>query len=332
MAALIAHALCPADPYRCSSSTVRLVSIKTGLLLGCYTGHSKSIVAVRSTPAGLASLSKDGGLRVWDMAFNTLESYEVGEEVMDMHLDGDIVVITQGSPRSGWTVKQFFPKTSTLSEVLSAPYTTSSIALVALPAGTVLLVASKDAVTAQRLDGTGAPGKSIKIMVLGDEPTCLTVGNGLLAVGQRRGRIELFRGLLPFLTQILTPPAGNTAEVAVRRASATLHWHAHGVCTLAISPLGLLYSAANEGVLAVWALGTTNAKGNKPERFLPRLGAGVLHIACSSEEVLMGLRDNSIRIVDPANLEVSTYVPLLLLPLGHLALFLVCLCRLCLRG
>ena len=79
-----------------------------------------------------------------------------------------------------------------------------------------------------------------------------------------------------------------------------LHWHAHAVSSLAMSPdARYLFSGGEEGVLVVWQLGT----GLKD--FLPRLGAGITYLSSSAKEarVAVTTSDNTVRIINTASMK-----------------------------
>ena len=96
----------------------------------------------------------------------------------------------------------------------------------------------------------------------------------------------------------LVTQKGQGAEGGVTPTTTTLHWHAHAVTALALSPDGrYLFSGGEEGVLVIWQLAT----GIKA--FVPRLGAPITFLAPSLREprVAATASDNSVRIINTSS-------------------------------
>jgi NET1-associated nuclear protein 1 (U3 small nucleolar RNA-associated protein 17) len=75
-----------------------------------------------------------------------------------------------------------------------------------------------------------------------------------------------------------------------------LHWHAHGVLSLAITPdCGFLLSGGEESVVVCWHLPINNVK-----KMIPRVGAPIVNIACSLDGMIyiLGLLSNVIKAVN----------------------------------
>jgi WD40 repeat protein len=119
---------------------------------------------------------------------------------------------------------------------------------------------------------------------------------GKLVTGHENGEITIFHDLGSFLQN----NRGNRKNKAMAPPpSTTLHWHAHAVYSMALSPdANYLYSGADEAVLVIWQLGT----GIK--NFVPRLGGAITFISSSAKEAKVAITtaDNAVRIVNTASM------------------------------
>jgi len=116
----------------------------------------------------------------------------------------------------------------------------------------------------------------------------------------------------------------------------TVHWHAHGVRTLAFTPDGtILLSGGDENVLVMWQTATLHKVRNGSHRrtcelesgltggvcaalaqscllqtFLPRLGAALTSLTVSVDGTLyaIGHDDSTIRIVQATNLRLRQII------------------------
>ena len=114
--------------------------------------------------------------------------------------------------------------------------------------------------------------------------------------GHANGEILVFHDL----TSWLQNSRGNKRSKSLAPPPSTLlHWHAHSVYTMALSPdANYLYTGADEAVLVVWQLGT----GIK--NFIPRLGGAITFISSSAKEAKVAITtaDNAVRIVNTASM------------------------------
>eukprot|EP00596_Hydrurales_sp_CCMP1899_P000374 CAMPEP_0119046284 /NCGR_PEP_ID=MMETSP1177-20130426/45607_1 /TAXON_ID=2985 /ORGANISM="Ochromonas sp, Strain CCMP1899" /LENGTH=937 /DNA_ID=CAMNT_0007019219 /DNA_START=394 /DNA_END=3207 /DNA_ORIENTATION=- len=143
--------------------------------------------------------------------------------------------------------------------------------------------------------------------------TCLATqeNTGLLVTGHEHGEIAVWHDLIAWIQASKGKGKAQSVDVA-HPVCTTLHWHAHPVASLALSPDGrYMFSGGEEGVLVVWQLAT----GIKD--FVPRLGAAITFLSASTKEsrVAVTTGDNSIRIVNTASLKEdwemrSLYVPM----------------------
>ena len=123
--------------------------------------------------------------------------------------------------------------------------------------------------------------------------TSLTANSekGIIVTGHNHGEIVIWHDLPAFISQS-SGKASPTCTI--------LHWHAHPVASLSLSPDGQnLYTGGEEGVLVVWQL----SAGTKS--FLPRLGASITHLSSSpiDAKVVIASMDNSVRLVNIASLK-----------------------------
>jgi WD40 repeat protein len=91
----------------------------------------------------------------------------------------------------------------------------------------------------------------------------------------------------------------------------TLHWHAHPVASISLSPDGrFMFSGGDEGVLVVWQLAT----GIK--NFVPRLGEAITFVSSSTVEARLAVTtaDNSVRIINTASLKTDWEMKALYIP------------------
>jgi hypothetical protein len=107
--------------------------------------------------------------------------------------------------------------------------------------------------------------------------------------------------------------------------STALHWHAHAVCSVALSFDGKnLFSGGEEAVLVMWhhiPSSTSSSTSSATSRsFIPRLGGGIAHVVsnrdpvstdssvsldCSKPNIVVTTLDNSIRVVNTVSLKVE---------------------------
>ncbi|KAJ3088070.1 WD repeat-containing protein 75 [Quaeritorhiza haematococci] len=131
------------------------------------------------------------------------------------------------------------------------------------------------------------------IHTLSYDITSLTIhpNGNCIAVGDRVGRITLW--------YCLNGPQDTKPVIT------TMHWHAHQVNDLAFTNDGeYLLSGGEEAVLVIWQLQT------RSKQFLPRLGADILSIAVSPDQMYyaVGQSDNTVRIVSSVNLTITQAV------------------------
>jgi NET1-associated nuclear protein 1 (U3 small nucleolar RNA-associated protein 17) len=147
----------------------------------------------------------------------------------------------------------------------------------------------------------GSEGKKPAQVDVGQEILCLAVNNstGTVAVGLQYGEILVLHNV----DEYLRSSYNNNEKIGNKDAfltKTTMHWHAHGVLTVAFSDDGkFLYSGGEESVLVAWNI--TRLTKN----FLPRLGAPLCHLVTSRDaakaaKVLTTTLDNSLRLVNTA--------------------------------
>ena len=123
-------------------------------------------------------------------------------------------------------------------------------------------------------------------------PTCLAFHpvETIVAVGDNKGQINFYHF------------SKEDSSGSSRPLKTVFHWHAHRVTCLAFSQDGsYMISGGEEAVLVIWQLAT----GHK--QFLPRLGGTINTLSISHDQSLyaMSLEDNSVHVINSANLKVT---------------------------
>ena len=120
--------------------------------------------------------------------------------------------------------------------------------------------------------------------------------SGLVVTGHGHGEIVVWHDIISWL-QSQRNVTGKSKSAPP--PTTTLHWHAHAVASITLSPDGrYLFSGGDEGVLVVWQLGSNN------KDFVPRLGAGITFLSSSAKEarVAVTTADNAVRIINTASM------------------------------
>ncbi|KIL71460.1 hypothetical protein M378DRAFT_188919 [Amanita muscaria Koide BX008] len=117
------------------------------------------------------------------------------------------------------------------------------------------------------------------------------------ATGDQKGVIRLWYCLNESL-------AFNVKGIEKRTQTASFHWHAHAVSSIAFTSNGAyLLSGGEEAVLVIWQM----PSGRK--EFVPRLGAPINAVSVSKgsseESYLVGLADATYSFINPGSLRVS---------------------------
>lgn len=124
------------------------------------------------------------------------------------------------------------------------------------------------------------------------------------ATGDTKGSICLWYVLDPTLLNSLSTGATHINGDFMRKHTSAMHWHAHGVASLAFTPNGAyLLSGGEEAVLVVWQL------SSRHKEYVPRLGApiqsvGVVQNQGREQEFVCRLNDGSTVFVGAATLKV----------------------------
>jgi NET1-associated nuclear protein 1 (U3 small nucleolar RNA-associated protein 17) len=124
--------------------------------------------------------------------------------------------------------------------------------------------------------------------------TCVTVCSqrGIVVTGHDFGMICVWHNMDKLIRSM-----ANSKVDKITAKCTTLHWHAHGVASLGFTAdTNHVISGGEEGVLVIWQIDT----GFKA--FVPRLGAAITHVCCSTSDPLVAVTtaDNNIRIVNTA--------------------------------
>lgn len=152
---------------------------------------------------------------------------------------------------------------------------------------TVILAASKNSIIAWSHLGLNILMRVPCDSVAGSV-TCLSVSrqSDLLVTGHSHGEMLLWHNPVDIFHT-------GAAPICTR-----MHWHAHGVTSLAFSYDGLyVHSGGDEGVLVTWKT------SNGTHSFLPRLGNAISCIVSGEDGLLVSTTDNSVCIVDPASMK-----------------------------
>eukprot|EP00055_Hartaetosiga_balthica_P006514 m.20519 g.20519 ORF g.20519 m.20519 type:complete len:940 (-) comp5257_c0_seq1:98-2917(-) len=286
-----------------SAMSIRVVSLRTGDTVRILNGHADAVVQVFLSPLNkmeVVSVSLDGTLKFWDYDDAIcLKTISLGRPIASCH-------IVDGRNGEGATIYWVgVTKTGKKQMMFKTPLNTSSMAHSQnLSESSVLLQTVKTAnlwgFHNQTATFVFSTGKTFNIFpAIAKEPQAFTCNNTITslavsnendeaATGDKQGKITRWVGLF------------ENSEV-VQPLQTSLHWHAHGVSSIAYTNDGeYLLSGGEEGVLVLWQLAT------KSKRFLPRLGAPLSHLVVTNSNTyyIASLANNSILVISAASFEV----------------------------
>lgn len=333
-------------------------------MLGTYEGHAANVVslqqvhafnafAVDSASAALVvSLSDDGKVQIWSLqTFQTVASFSGAENAVDIRIleteaaadqttgartseeqlwsSWSAFCICAGADRE-FSLRPFDLRTQKLGESLASASHPRRVQVFSVEVGgqrSVAVISARKTELVFLL----APSQQVS-MDFKDEISCLSVSADMAAVGFKRGKIEILRGLSTLYQQLWssaanrTPSSDKLMKVLTRT---TLHWHAHAVRCLAFSAAGdQLLSSGDESVLVVWSTAQRSAQphaAHQPSKFLPRLGAPVTSI-CAKSTVLVATGDNALKLVQLAKYVPSHNAMLFVSSSGSNSFSFLCLC------
>lgn len=281
---------------------------------GCMSGHLERVTAVVEIGTmRIASSSKDGTVRIWDVLDgNCLSTVDIGQSICSMTKINQNKLLCFGL--NGVTTINLDPKTRNVKEKFIKPSKmfTKSRGNVACSANGDLIACidrKKIYLTSverkfHRTVSINYPGR-ITALAISEDGT-------LMAIGTAAGVITIYRNPTNLFGE--KGKQVNMDMAAARPAS--LHWHASAVRALHFSrDNAILLSGGQEGVLVTWKM-TTFAFGTRS--FLPRMGSSLLSISVSLDEGLYAVvqGNNSVSLVDPASNSVISNIRGITVPSG----------------
>ncbi|KAI9348781.1 quinon protein alcohol dehydrogenase-like superfamily, partial [Zopfochytrium polystomum] len=284
-----------------ASCCIKVFSLATGEIVRILSrksseGHERPITGLTLNPTN--SFQVNSTVRLWDYTDGTLlMTWQLDYPIRRMSLDpakpSNIYMhFIRDSSSSMEELQNRGPIVQAQLEVGNCPEVASileSISSNGLEARDGFVVHWKDNKFTVLHPDSGAE----RLFDTGRSVTCLAVhpSEPMVAVGLDNGAISFYHCLkLPILL-----------DSSYRPIVTNMHWHANPVTSIAFTADGsYLLSGGHEGVLVIWQLNS----GNKTPNFLPRLSSSILAVSTSGDHSkhAIVLRDNSIRIIDSANL------------------------------
>lgn len=277
--------------FCCVSFQIKMFSVSSGEQLGTLRGHSKNVTNIIINPHNrlqLFSCSLDGMIKKWDYCeCICLESYSIGFPITQFAICGDVFVCNLDNDLKSSSRVITYPVSGGTAAVASVIYKSRFCkGLAVSPGGKFVATISKATITLCELQ-TNKRTKYTHTKLLtaiAFHPT-----EPYFATGDIEGQIIFWYRF----------------EEPEKLVTSSLHWHAHGVESLAFSEDGAyLLSGGEEAVLVMWQLGTGN------RQFLPRLGSTLTHISVSPNGNLYALAcaDSSIRVVSSITTRVERHL------------------------
>ena len=277
-------------------------------------GHLERVTAVVGIGTmRIASSSKDGTVRIWDVLDgNCLSTIDIGQSICSMTKINENKLLCFGL--NGVTSINLDPKTRNVKDKFIKPskmFTKSRGNIACSVNGNLIACIDKKKIYLTSVErkfhrtvSINYPGR-ITALAISEDGT-------LMAVGTAAGIISVYRN--PTKLFGVKGKQVNMDMAAARPAS--LHWHASAVRALHFSrDNAILLSGGQEGVLVSWKM-TTFAFGTRS--FLPRMGSSILSISISLDEGLYGVvqGNNSVSLVDPASNSVISNIRGITVPSG----------------
>ncbi|KAI0566014.1 WD40/YVTN repeat-like containing protein [Gracilaria domingensis] len=267
--------------------------------IASHVGHTSPVTSIVSMrDMRVASASRDGTLRIWDLkSGQCLHTIDVGRPLSSIDCLSPDKILAYANKElniidSSATVKR-----------RSRKITRSHLQILRSEEGRV--VSAKESHVVAFIEGNGLHITSKAASHL--EPIltipyrrlltsiAITPDASKLAVGDEKGVIWIYHDIAKALVllkrgrNILRPNSFNVSR---------LHWHPSAVRALMFCHQGqVLLSGGNETVLVSWQMGRTNFG---VRTFIPRLTAPIIGIAVSPDENLYATThaDNAVRIID----------------------------------
>lgn len=275
--------------------------------LGGHEGCITAVIAI--APTRVASASLDGTVRVWDVEEGTLLSTkDLGVEIRGLVQKGTQEQVYALGKKGLWDVP------------LSAREGPRNLvrwkdgSFVGRDAGSqVLVVAKKKVFCIFDVTDKGLNTKRKLTVRHEDRITSLAVNsrNGMIAVGDKKGRITVYFDLIPGVGESLQWPPRNAKQEGGNKEAfglsqrdvehSTIHWHSSSVVSLTFTRSGShLMSGGAEATLVLWSMQKTNF-GTRV--FRPRLGGAIIGIADSPASSMVALctADNALRLINASS-------------------------------
>eukprot|EP00178_Gracilaria_changii_P027948 TRINITY_DN935_c0_g1_i1.p1 TRINITY_DN935_c0_g1~~TRINITY_DN935_c0_g1_i1.p1 ORF type:complete len:957 (-),score=116.06 TRINITY_DN935_c0_g1_i1:4560-7430(-) len=265
--------------------------------IASHIGHTSPVTSVISlSDMRVASASKDGTLRIWDIqGGNCLRTFDIGRPLSSIDLLSSAKILSYANQELN--IIEFGIKVKRRSRMITRSHlqivkseegvivSGKDSNMVAIIEGNALHITTKDGVEPLLT----VPHRKLLTSV------AITADASKLAVGDEMGVIWVYHDVANLLSML---KKGRNIRRPSSLGVSKLHWHPSAVQGLSFGHQGrVLLSGGNETVLVSWQMSRTNF-GVKT--FLSSLKAPILGIIVSPDEKLYATThsDNAVRIID----------------------------------
>lgn len=265
--------------------------------LSSLQGHTAAVVAV--VPSGnmrVASASKDGTVRVWDVDDGScLRTIDVGQQIRHICKVGNEKLICFCINKVVMVSLSRKEKTKMRRVFADCKFNAGGGRIASSTDGSLVAVVHKSLLELTSVVGPASPVVIIKHFAWLTSVSISEDGS-MLAVGDEKGAIFVYPN-----AKAMFPASNRTVRLdRSQTTSAPMHWHSSAIRSLTFSSDAmLLLSGGSESALVSWKM-TRNRFGDRT--ILPRLKAPLLGISISPDESKYALThsDNSVRVIDQA--------------------------------